>query len=149
VTRAGATLAAAVAALALGACGGGRTRARPPGNQPPPADAGVDAGPDVALLTEIADGLAETLATMATITGEARDCPTMAADLGRLFDQAASLFALAESQAAEPAAARLLTAAMDARAAEVQPLVDRIVAGLARCQHDPDVAAAMARMPTF
>lgn len=132
---------------ALAACGGGRAPARPA--EPPPVDAGADAGPDVALLTEIADGLAETLATMAKITTDAPDCPTMARDLGRLFDQAGSLFAMAEAQADDPAAAKLLTAAMDARAAEVKPLVDRIVAGLARCQHDPDVAEAMARMPTF
>jgi hypothetical protein len=140
----------AITVAALAGCGGGRHPAREPGPRSvPPADAGVDAGPDVALLTELADGLAETLGTMATITSDAADCPTMARELGGLFDQAASLFRLAEAQAADPAASRLLTAAMDTRAGEVEPLVDRIVAGLARCQHDPDVAAAMARMPTF
>ena len=133
--------------VALSACGGGRKPTQPA--PPPPVDAGLDAGPDLALLTELADGLAETLATMATITTDAPDCPTMAGELGRLFDQASALFSMAEAQAADPAAARLLTAAMDARAAEVKPLVDRIVAGLARCQHDPDVARAMERMPTF
>ena len=86
---------------------------------------------------------------MATIATDAADCPTMAADLGHLFDQAGTLFAMAEAQAADPAAAKLLTAAMDARAAEVGPLVDRIGRGLTRCQNDPAVAAAMARMPTF
>ena len=140
--------AAALTALALAACGGGRRAPHEPThNQPATIDAGV--GPDIALLTELADGLAETLATMATITTDAADCPTMAADLGRLFDQARALFALAQTQAADPAATRLLTAAMDARAAEVGPLVERIGQGLARCQHDPSVAAAMARMPTF
>lgn len=145
-----AALAAALVALALAACGGGRGAPREPArNQPTAVDAGVDAGPDVALLTELADGLAETLATMATITTDAADCQTMAADLGRLFDQAGALFALARSQAADPSAAKLLTAAMDARAAEVGPQVERIGRGLARCQNDPAVAAAMARMPTF
>lgn len=133
----------------VAACGGGKAAREPTSNQPGPVDAGVDAGPDLALLTELADGLAETLATMATITTDAPDCPTMAVGLGRLFDQAATLFALAEAQAADPAAAKLLTAAMDARAAEVAPLVERITRGLTRCQTDPDVARAMERMPTF
>ena len=138
-------------ALALTACGGGRGAAREPAGNRAAAgpDAGVDAGPDVALLTGLADGLAETLATMATITTEAADCATMARELGRLFDQAATLFTMAEAQAADPGAARLLTAAMEARAAEVGPLVDRISAGLSRCQSDADVARVMERMPTF
>lgn len=141
---------AGVVALVLAACGGGRTSPREPIEQrAPTVDAGVDAGPDVALLTEIADGLAETLATMATITTDAADCKTMARELDRLFDQAATVFALAQAQASAPSAARLLATAMDARAEEVTPLVERIGRGLARCQQDPDVAAAMARMPTF
>jgi hypothetical protein len=138
-------------ALALAACGGGRAAPHDPATQSPTtaADAGVDAGPDVAMLAELADGLAETLATMAELTTSAPDCATMAINLERLFDQASPLFDLARAQASDPAAARLLTAAMDARAAEVGPRVERISRGLARCQRDPAVAAAMARMPTF
>lgn len=141
----------AIAALALLGCGGGRATSREPtGNQSPAAlDAGVDAAPDLALLTGLADGLAETLATMATITTDAADCPTMARELGELFDQASTLFAMAQQQATDPAAAKLLTAAMDARAAEVAPLVDRISHGLQRCQNSPEVGTVMARMPTF
>ena len=149
MTGAARPVAIAIAVALLG-CGGGRAAPREPGNRAGVApDAGVDAGPDVALLTGLADGLAETLATMATITTAAADCPTMARELDRLFDHAGALFAMAQAQAADPAAAKLLTVAMDARAAEVAPLVERIGVGLARCQNDPEVAAAMARMPTF
>ena len=139
---------AALLALVAAACGGGRAEPRgPAGNQaPPPVDA---AGPDVALLTGLADGLAETLSTMATITTEAPDCATMAAELTRLFDQARVLFDLADAQSADPAAVEVLRRALDERAARVQPLVEQIGRGLTRCQTDPDVAAAMERMPTF
>ncbi len=138
-------------AFALAACGGGTPVARDPGAPPATAaiDAGIDAGPDPAMLAELAAGLAETLAAMAQVTTIAPDCPTMASELGGLFDRAAPLFELAQRQARDPAAAALLTAAMDARAAEVGRRVEAIERGLARCQHDPAVAAAMARMPTF
>lgn len=150
MSRAGLARSVALAAI-VAACGGGRATPHDP-VAPAPAvalDAGVDAGPDVEMLADLADGLAETLATMAELTATAPDCATMAINLERLFDQASPLFDLARAQASDPAAARLLTAAMDARAAEVGPRVERISRGLARCQRDPAVAAAMARMPTF
>ncbi|HVV83950.1 MAG TPA: hypothetical protein VHE35_12835 [Kofleriaceae bacterium] len=144
-------LSIAAVLVAATACGGGKAAPREPAGNlaPAPPDAGVDAGPDFALLTGLADGFAETLATMAKITTDAPDCPTMAAQLGQLFDQAASLFAMAEAQAKDPAAARVLTQAMNARSGEVKPLVEKIGDGLARCQNDPAVGEVMARMPTF
>lgn len=151
--RAAALAVAKVAALAMAvaACGGGRAeRSGAVGHRPAATlDAGVDAAPDPAVLAGIADGLVETLATMAAITTDSGDCPTMAAGLERLFDQATELFALARAQAADPLAARLLTAAMEERGPAVGPLVERIERGLARCQHDPAVARAMERMPTL
>lgn len=128
-------------------CGGG---AKPAPAAPAPAeDEAAAPAVDRALLAEIAGGLVEMLATMAVITEGAADCPTMAAQLGGLFDKSAPLFDLARSQDANPAAKPILTAEMDGRATQVQPLVDRISAGLARCQLDPGVAKAIERMPTF
>jgi hypothetical protein len=129
------------------ACGGS--------SKPAPAGPATTAEPatapavDRALLAEIADGLVEMLATMAVITEGAADCPAMATQLGALFDKSAPLFDLARSQDANPEAKPVLTAEMDGRATQVQPLVDRISAGLARCQMDADVAKAIERMPTF
>jgi hypothetical protein len=137
--------------VVLAACGGGGSKPAPQApSSPPPEEKTVDP----VLLRDLADGLLEVLATMATIT-EAKaedgkvDCPAMAIQLTRLFEQSTELFELARVQGADPDAGPLLTAEMDQRAAAVQPLVDRIKLGLARCQMDPDVAAAMERMPTF
>lgn len=136
-----------IAAVAFAACGGGKATAPPqePTQAPPVADTQVDP----ALLRDIAAGLEEVLSTMATITESAPDCPAMAIQLTQLFDKSTELFDVARTQGADPEAGPILTAEMDKRAAAVQPLVDRIRRGLTRCQMDPDVAAAMERMPTF
>lgn len=132
-------------ALALVAACGGKPRPAPT----EPAEPSGPAPVDRALLAEIATGLEDVLATMAAIAEGAPDCPAMATQLGELFDKSAPLFELARAQGADPAAAPLLTAELDARAARVEPLVARIGQGLGRCQMDPGVAAAMERMPTF
>lgn len=142
-----------IAVVALAACGGGNKKPAP--QEPAPATtAPAENQVDPVLLRDIADGLLEVLATMATITeakaGDGKvDCPSMAIQLTKLFEQSAELFDLARVQGAHPEAGPILTAEMDKRAAAVEPLVDRIKRGLARCQMDPDVAAAMERMPTF
>jgi hypothetical protein len=112
---------------------------------PPPADE----KPDPELLAGIAAGLEEVLVTMATITEDAADCAAMASNLTRLFDQSTELFDLARREGADPDAGPLLVAELDRRAAAVEPLLDRIQKGLARCQMDPAVRAAIDRMPTF
>ena len=131
--------------LFAAACGGG---SRPAPAAPAPTEEPAAApAVDRVLLAEIADGLVEMLATMAVITEGAADCPTMATQLGGLFDKSAPLFDLARGQDANPEAKPILTAEMDGRATQVQPLVDRISAGLARCQLDAEVAKAIERMP--
>ncbi len=130
-------------ALACNRGAGGKPPATPPAATParPPADP--------ALARDIADGFLEILTTMAAITEAAPDCPAMAVQLIELFDQSAELFELARAQGADPEAGPLLEAELDRRASAVAPLVDRIQAGLGRCQMDRDVAAAMERMPTL
>lgn len=130
----------------LAACGGPGAPATPAPAAAP--DAGVRAI-DPALVPELAAGLEEVLATMAAITDGAADCPTMARQLGELFDRSAPLFELARGHGQDPEAGPALVAALDARAAVVQPLVERIARELGRCQLDPDVAAVMERMPTL
>lgn len=139
--------AAATAALValVAACGGGA--GKPPPTTPAPAPAGPATDP--ALARDIADGFLEILTTMAAITEAAPDCPAMAVQLTELFDQSAELFDLARAQGADPEAGPLLEAELDRRASAVAPLVERIQAGLGRCQLDRDVAAAMERMPTL
>lgn len=127
------------------ACGGGGKPAPKEPEPPPPEQAKVD--PE--LMREIAAGLEEVLATMATVTEGAPDCQAMATQLTRLFEQSTALFDLARAQSADPEASAMLTAEMDKRAPAVEPLVERIGRGLARCKMDPDVAAAMEKMPTF
>lgn len=113
----------------------------------PPAEQKPSADP--ALARDIADGFIEVLATMATITETAEDCPVMATRLLELFEKSTALFDLARTQGADPEAGPLLKTELDNRAAAVAPLVDRITRGLERCKMDPDVAAAMERMPTL
>lgn len=142
---------ALIATIALGvvaACGGGRGARTPPGASSAPAEPDA-AVVDRAMLAELAAGLEEVLATMADITVQAADCPEMARQLAGLFDKSAPLFDLVRAQGADPAASPVLAAELDARAAAVQPLVERIGQGLARCQLDPDVARVMERMPTL
>jgi hypothetical protein len=133
---------------AFGVGCGGRAPAATSATAEPEAE---DAAPplDRQQLESIALGLHLTLAQMAEITENAVDCPTMATRLGELFDKRTPLFELARTKGADPEAGPVLSAMVDARATEVKPLVDRISAGLARCQLDPAVAAAMERMPTL
>ena len=119
---------------------------------PAPASAPVEeTGPvaDPKLAADIAAGFEEVLATMASITEAAGDCPVMATKLLDLFQKSAPLFDLARAQGGNPDAARMLKAELDKRASAVEPLVTRIQHGLERCKMDPDVAAAMERMPTL
>ncbi|HUQ03177.1 MAG TPA: hypothetical protein VM261_11830 [Kofleriaceae bacterium] len=120
------------------------TTPKEPTSTPP-----VEEKPDPALLRDIAAGIEDVLETMARIAEGSPDCPAMAVSLNQLFDQSAELFDLARTQAADPDAAPLLTAEFEKRSAGVQPAVDRISRGLARCKLDPEVAAAIERMPTF
>ena len=133
--------------VAAGACSRAAEPATP--QAPPATPAPADAPPDLQLLAGIAAGLEEVLATMATITEQAPDCPAMAADLSRLFDQSSELFTLAHREGADPEAGPILVAELDKRAAAVQPLSERIQKGLARCQMDPGLRAAIERMPTL
>lgn len=142
--RRAAVLALAAAAV-VAACGGGKD-AKEPAREPA---AEGKAPVDPALLAEIAAGLEDVLATMAAITESAVDCKAMAAQLDELFAKSTPLFDLAREQSADPEAAQLLTAEMDARAPRVAPLVERIQTGIARCQTDADVARAIEKMPTF
>lgn len=148
MTRAPATRLAMMAALAAGAiaCGGkhGESAARPA--PPPPPDAPAI---DRASLAEIAAGLEDVLGTMAAIADSTADCDVVAHQLETLFDKSAPLFELAREQGADPDAGPALAAELDARAAAVGPLVERIKTGLARCSHDPAVIKAMERMPTL
>lgn len=137
---------AVVLTIALAACGGGR------GQPSAPAAPPVDAGPatlDRAALAELAASLAEVLGTMAAITDATPDCPTLARQLGELFDRSQPLFELAKAQGDDPVAGPTLTAELDSRAGVVAPLVERISAGLARCRDDRGVMDAMERMPTL
>jgi hypothetical protein len=137
---------ALIPALAfVAACGGG---SKPAPQEPTPPIA-EEAKVDPALLRDIAAGLEDVLTTMASITEGADNCPAMATQLTQLFEKSTELFDLAKAQSADPEASAMLTAEMDQRAAAVEPLVERIGRGLARCKMDPDVAGAMERMPTF
>jgi hypothetical protein len=122
-----------------------------PAPAPAPAPTDETAAPvaDPKLAADIAAGFEEVLATMASITEGAEDCPVMATKLLDLFQKSTPLFDLAHAQAADPEAARLLKIELDKRAGAVEPLVTRIQHGLERCKMDPDVAAAMERMPTL
>lgn len=133
--------------VALAACSKSAPAPTAPGA--PPSTPPEEAKPDPALLRDIADGIVEVLETMARIAEGSRDCPAMAASLHELFDKSADLFELARAQGADPEAGPLLTAEFEKRSAGVQPAVDRISQGLARCKLDPDVAAAIERMPTL
>jgi hypothetical protein len=127
-----------------------------PATAPTPAAATAPAtdeetGPvaDPKLAADIAAGFEEVLATMASITEGAADCPLMATKLLDLFQKSAPLFDLARAQGADAEAVRMLKAELDKRSAAVEPLVTRIQRGLERCKMDPDVAAAMEHMPTL
>ena len=136
-----------VVLFTIAACGGGGG-ARPAAPAPAAADAGAPPL-DRAALAEIADGLQEVLATMAAIVEQAPDCGAMAHQLGELFDRSEPLFGIAKTQGADPVAGPVLTQEMDARAAAVAPVVERISDGLARCRGDESVVEVMKRMPTL
>jgi hypothetical protein len=126
----------------LAACGSASPK-------PAPASHPTDAPRyDPAELTEIAEGLFDIFETMAvTVEAHPHDCPAMARDLTRLFDGSAPIVARAKEVAADPQAARGLRAEMKKHEADERALVDRITAGLQVCAGDPDLAAAMEKMP--
>lgn len=136
---------AVLAALVVLAACGGSSSSRAPAAQPEP-----ERTPAVTdeVAAEVADAFVEVLATMVAISREPA-CPQMGAGLGALFDRSRELFEQANALAADPEAAKLLVAAMDARAAEVAPLIDAMGAGLVRCREDASVVEAMGRMPTM
>jgi hypothetical protein len=97
-----------------------------------------------------AAGLLEVLETMAAIVEQrAGDCPAMAAELSALFDQTAPLVEIVEAAKLDPEASRLLADAFEEHELAVPPLEERISAGLATCQLDADVSAALKKMPVF
>lgn len=130
---------------ALAACGGGQ--APPPASPTPPAPAPPPAM-DEAGAAEVADAFVEVLATMVQIS-QGDDCKAMGTSLGQLFDRSQPLFDQALTLAHDPASSKLLVAAMNARAAEVEPLVEAMGPGLVRCKDEPSVVDAMERMPTL
>lgn len=138
------TLALGTIAL-LAACGGGK--APPPASpaapapEPPPAV-------DEAGAAEVADAFVEVLATMVQIS-QGYDCKAMGTSLEQLFDRSQPLFDQALTLAHDPESSKLLVAAMNARAAEVDPLVEAMGPGLVRCKDEPSVVDAMERMPTL
>ncbi len=131
--------------LALAACGGAQPAPTPPAN--PPAD---DPAPavDEAGAAEVADAFVEVLATMVQIS-QGDDCKAMGTSLQTLFARSQPLFDQALTLAHDPASSKLLVAAMNARAAEVDPLVEAMGPGLVRCKDEPAVVDAMERMPTL
>ena len=138
----------ALAAMLAVACGGSQRPADPPAHRDNSASERDAPAIDRALLAEVASGLEEVLAAMAQISGGA-DCVAMGAELQQLFARSRPLFDLARTQGEQPEAAAVLTAEMDARAQRVQPLVETIGAGLARCRAEPSVVDAIQQMPTF
>lgn len=130
---------------ALAACGGGQ--APPPASPTPPAPAPPPAM-DEAGAAEVADAFVEVLATMVQIS-RGDDCKAMGTSLGQLFDRSQPLFDQALTLAHDPESSKLLVAAMNARSAEVEPLVEAMGPGLVRCKDEPAVVDAMERMPTL
>jgi hypothetical protein len=136
----------ALLSLLLIACGGTQHDKTPP----PAPDATPRLVMDEPTARETAAGLLEVLATMADITEQrAGDCPTMAAELGTLFDQSAPLFEIVEAAKLDADASRLLGEAMKEHELAVPPLVDRIGKGLDTCRGDPEVGEVMQRMPVI
>ncbi|MBL8624596.1 MAG: hypothetical protein JNK64_25025 [Myxococcales bacterium] len=131
---------------ALAACGGGG-KAPPPASPTPPAPAPTPAV-DEAGAAEVADAFVEVLATMVQIS-QGYDCKAMGTSLGQLFDRSQPLFDQTLTLAHDPESSKLLVAAMNARAAEVDPLVEAMGPGLVRCKDEPSVMDAMERMPTL
>jgi hypothetical protein len=132
--------------LLMVACGGG---SKPP-TTPPPAEPAPEPAPtvDAAGAAEVADAFVEVLATMVQIS-QGYDCKAMGTSLGQLFDRSQPLFDQALTLAHDAGSSKLLVAAMNARAAEVDPLVEAMGPGLVRCKDEPSVVDAMERMPTL
>ncbi|MBK9036780.1 MAG: hypothetical protein IPL61_36945 [Myxococcales bacterium] len=131
-----------------GACGGSAPAPAAPSSTPPEAEAEPAPAVDPQVAAEVADAFVEVLATMAQIT-TGPSCPAMGEELRGLFDRSAELFDHARALARDPEASKLLVAAMEARAAEVAPLIEAMGPGLVRCREDATVQDAMARMPTL
>lgn len=131
---------------ALAACGGGSK----PATTAPPAPLAPEPAPgvDEAGAAEVADAFVEVLATMVQIS-QGYDCKAMGTSLGQLFDRSQPLFDQALTLAHDPESSKLLVAAMNARSAEVGPLVEAMGPGLVRCKDEPSVVDAMERMPTL
>lgn len=136
----------ALVMLVTAACGGGGRTAPPVApapEEPEPAPAVDEAG-----AAEVADAFVEVLATMVQIS-QGDDCKAMGTSLEQLFDRSQPLFDQALTLAHDPESSKLLVAAMNARAAEVDPLVEAMGPGLVRCKDEPSVVDAMERMPTL
>lgn len=132
--------------LLLAACGGG-TAAKPAPHQPAPEPEPAPTV-DAAGAAEVADAFVEVLAMMVQISG-GYDCKAMGTSLGQLFDRSQPLFDQTLKLAHDPASSKLLVAAMNARSAEVDPLVEAMGPGLVRCRDEASVVDAMERMPTL
>ena len=138
----GALTMAIAASLAAGCGGSAKPAPATPDNRDQPAPI------DAAYAEQLADALIEVLGTMAQIS-LATDCQQMGTQLGALFDRSEPLIAQTRQLDDDPESARLVRAAMDARAEQVAPLVEAMGPGLVRCRQDASVVAAMARMPTL
>jgi hypothetical protein len=131
-----------------GSCGG---RAHPErGGEAAESKESKDLVIDEETARATAAGLLEVLETMAAIAEQrAGDCPAMAAELSALFDQTGPLVEIVEAAKLDPEASRLLTEAFEEHELAVPALEERISAGLATCQLDADVSAALKKMPVF
>lgn len=133
--------------IALLAACGPSSKSPPPASPATPAPAPAPAV-DEAGAAEVADAFIEVLATMVQIS-QGDDCKAMGTSLGQLFDRSQPLFDQALTLAHDPESSKLLVTAMNARAAEVEPLVRAMGPGLVRCKDEPSVVDAMERMPTL
>ncbi len=133
----------ALVVVLVAACGGAGKAPPPAEPTPPPAPVLDEAG-----AAEVAAAFVGVLAAMVEIS-RGDDCKQMGTQLGALFDRSQPRFDQALTLAHDPGAAKLLVAAMNARAAEVDPLVEAMGPGLVRCKDEPAVQDAMERMPTL
>jgi hypothetical protein len=132
----------AIAILMMAACGGETTAPAPTHPAAPRFDARE--------LNELADGLFDVLDTMAAVVeAHPNDCPAMGRELSQLFDKAAPISARVKIVAADKDGAAALAAAMQRHDADSKLLDERISNGLRPCANDPDVRAAIDKMPVF
>jgi hypothetical protein len=121
------------------------------GGDPAPAPAHSAASRyDTRELAELADGLHDVLETMAVVVeAHPGDCPGMGRELSELFDKAAPITTRVKIVAADKDGAAALAAQLRRHDDDAKALDDRISKGLLPCANDPDVRAAIDKMPVF